>query len=56
MRRADRSGARFAVIIGEDEVAAGRYSLKPLRTDEPQEALELDELVRRLSSALERRE
>lgn len=56
MRRADKSGARFAVIIGEDEVAAGRYGLKPLRTDEPQESLDLDELARRLSSRLERRE
>src|SRR5690606_7875230 len=56
MRRADKSGARFAVIIGEDEVAAGRYGLKPLRADEPQESLDLDELARRLSSSLERRE
>ena len=56
MRRADKSGARFAVIIGEEEVAAGRYGLKPLRTDEPQESLDLDELARQLSSRLERRE
>jgi histidyl-tRNA synthetase len=51
MRRADRSGARFAVIIGEAEIAAGRYGLKPLRTDEPQQALTLDEIAQRLSSA-----
>src|SRR5690606_5708845 len=56
MRRADRSGARFAVIIGEDEVAAGQYALKPLRTDEPQLSLSLDDLVQRLSSAVNRRE
>src|SRR5690606_22727136 len=56
MRRADRSGARFAVIIGEDEVAAGQFGLKPLRTDEPQLSLSLDELVRQLSSAVIRRE
>ncbi|HEX7081408.1 MAG TPA: histidine--tRNA ligase [Gammaproteobacteria bacterium] len=56
MRRADKSGARFAVIIGEEEVAAGRLGLKPLRSDEAQEAVDLEELVRRLSSALERRE
>ena len=30
-KRADGSGARFAVIIGDDEAAAGVVSLKPLR-------------------------
>ncbi|HEX6995025.1 MAG TPA: histidine--tRNA ligase [Gammaproteobacteria bacterium] len=55
-RRADKSGARFALIIGEDEVAAKKYGLKPLRTDEPQLTLSLDEVVRQLSSALDRRE
>ena len=32
MKRADRSGAQVAVILGEDEVAAGAAVLKPLRT------------------------
>ena len=31
MKKADASGARFAVIIGEDEVAARAVTLKPLR-------------------------
>ncbi len=31
MKRADASGARHALIIGEDEVAAGRIAVKPLR-------------------------
>lgn len=31
MKKADASGARYAVIIGEDEVQAGEVSLKPLR-------------------------
>jgi histidyl-tRNA synthetase len=30
MKRADRSGARFAAILGDDEAAAGEISLKPL--------------------------
>ncbi|MCU0760023.1 MAG: histidine--tRNA ligase [Steroidobacteraceae bacterium] len=30
-RRADRSGARLAVVIGEDELARGVVQLKPLR-------------------------
>lgn len=31
MKKADASGARYAVIIGDDEVAAGEISVKPLR-------------------------
>ena len=30
MKKADRSGARYAAILGDDEVAAGEISLKPL--------------------------
>ncbi|MFZ1642072.1 MAG: histidine--tRNA ligase [Candidatus Contendobacter sp.] len=30
-RRADHSGARFALILGEDEIAAGAVAIKPLR-------------------------
>jgi histidyl-tRNA synthetase len=36
MKRADASGAQYAVIIGEDELKAGEVSVKPLRTDQPQ--------------------
>jgi histidyl-tRNA synthetase len=31
MKKADGSGARFAVLIGDDEAQAGEVSLKPLR-------------------------
>jgi len=31
MKKADASGARYALIIGDDEVAAGEVSVKPLR-------------------------
>ncbi len=31
MKKADASGARFALIIGEDEAVAGELTLKPLR-------------------------
>jgi histidyl-tRNA synthetase len=31
MKKADTSGASFAVIIGDDEANAGEVSLKPLR-------------------------
>jgi histidyl-tRNA synthetase len=33
MKRADRSGATVAVLLGEDEVASGTAVLKPLRTE-----------------------
>jgi histidyl-tRNA synthetase len=45
MKKADASGARFAVIIGDDEVSSKRVTLKPLRggggqkTLDPREAL-----------------
>jgi histidyl-tRNA synthetase len=31
LKRADASGARFAVIVGDEEAQAGAVSLKPLR-------------------------
>ena len=31
MKKADASGARFAIILGADEAAAGKVSVKPLR-------------------------
>ena len=48
LRRADKSGARYALIIGEDELASDRVSIKPLRADMPQRLLSLDELVEQL--------
>ena len=33
MKRADASGAEVAVIVGDDETAAGEASVKPLRAD-----------------------
>ena len=36
MKKADASRAAIAVIIGEDEVAAGEVSVKPLRQEVPQ--------------------
>ena len=36
MKKADGSGARYALIVGEDELSADEVSVKPLRTDQPQ--------------------
>jgi len=48
LRRADKSGAVFAVIIGDTELAAGRISVKPLREEAEQELLTLEEFAARL--------
>ena len=44
MRRADRSGAAVAVIVGDAEVAAGEVSVKPLRADRPQSTVPRDRM------------
>ncbi len=48
MKRADQSGARFAIVIGEDEVREHRPALKYLREDRPQESLDVAALIERL--------
>jgi histidyl-tRNA synthetase len=48
LRRADKSGARFALIVGEAERLAGQASLKPLREDLPQELVSFEQCVARL--------
>jgi len=48
MRKADASGARWALIVGEDELAAGAVAVKPLRADRPQQRVPRAELVARL--------
>lgn len=42
MKRANGSGARFAVIIGDDEANEGVVSLKPLRDDGEQQKLSIE--------------
>jgi histidyl-tRNA synthetase len=48
MKVADRSGAPFAAIIGEDEVAAGEVTLRDLRGETGQRRVALDDLVSEL--------
>jgi histidyl-tRNA synthetase len=45
MKKADGSGARYALIVGEDELKAGEVSVKPLRTDQPQTRVKRDALA-----------
>jgi histidyl-tRNA synthetase len=45
MKKADASGARYAVILGEDEAASDRITLKPLRGAGEQRTLALNEAI-----------
>ena len=52
MKRADREGARFVLILGDDEIGKGVYKLKNMKTGEqqPVRAGALDELWARIRS------
>jgi histidyl-tRNA synthetase len=49
MKLANRSGARFAVIIGDDELAAGTVVVKPMRGDGEQIAIDRSEISTHLA-------
>ncbi|MCK4608659.1 MAG: histidine--tRNA ligase [Gammaproteobacteria bacterium] len=44
-KRADKSGARLALVLGEQEVAQGLVTVKYLRSDEMQQQISISELV-----------
>jgi len=50
LRRADKAGAEFAVLIGAEEAAAARATLKNLQSG-GQEQVDFDTLANRLASA-----
>ena len=52
MKTADRSGARFAVIVGSDEVAAGTVTIKPLRGGGDQQVIDRSTLTTYLRNLL----
>ncbi len=47
-KRADKSGAQIALVLGDDEVAQGTVGLKYLREERAQETVAQDELAQRL--------
>ena len=53
LKRADRSGARFALLLGEGELAARAVAVKDLRAGAGQETVAQDVLGRYLKSKLE---
>ena len=47
-RRADKSGAELAIIVGEQEIEQGTVSLKPLKSDGEQKTVKQEELIGQL--------
>ena len=54
MKRADKSAAAYALILGENEVARAEIGLKPLRSNGEQINLPVSELVATLTQLLEK--
>jgi histidyl-tRNA synthetase len=50
MELANKLGARFTLIVGDNEMAAGPYALKNMSTGE-QENLTRDEIAAKLAAA-----
>jgi histidyl-tRNA synthetase len=50
MKKADKSNADYALIIGEDEAAAGQVTIKPLRVDAEQQTVAISELPKLLQA------
>ncbi|MHB8722799.1 MAG: histidine--tRNA ligase [Steroidobacteraceae bacterium] len=52
LKRADKSGAQFAVLLGEDEVARGVVAVKALRGESAQEECPIGQIGERLGVLL----
>ncbi|MGI9272157.1 MAG: histidine--tRNA ligase [Woeseiaceae bacterium] len=53
LKRADKSNAAYALILGEQELADGNIGLKPLRSSEDQISVAMGELAETLSARLD---
>jgi histidyl-tRNA synthetase len=51
-KRADKSGAEFALVLGDDEVARGTVAIKALRREMAQEECPLERISERLGTLL----
>jgi histidyl-tRNA synthetase len=52
MKRADKSGAEFALILGEQELADGCVGIKPMLSTDEQSSVALDDLAETLAKKL----
>ncbi|HIX61877.1 MAG TPA: histidine--tRNA ligase, partial [Candidatus Halomonas stercoripullorum] len=50
IKKADKSGARLALLLGSDELAAGRATLKFLREERDQLSVSQNDLVETLAT------
>ena len=48
MKRANASGSKYAVIVGDNEVEAKKLSVKPLRTGDSQEMFLLQDAINKI--------
>ena len=51
-KKADKIGADYAIILGDDEVSKGQLSIKSLRTDQEQQTLSQQETIAFLQSVI----
>ena len=49
-KKADKSGAALALVIGEDEISNNKTTIKYLREDKPQQQLSEQELIALLTN------
>jgi len=52
MKKADKSGARLALILGDDEVDKQSVTIKHLRSEDEQKLIRQDELAKTLRELL----
>ena len=52
LRRADKSNAEYALILGDQELAEKRVGLKPLRSTDDQSSIAFNELAATLAGLL----
>jgi len=52
LKRADKSNAEIALVLGEQEIADGKIGLKPLRSAEDQSSIAVQELAATLARRL----
>jgi histidyl-tRNA synthetase len=54
LKRADKSNAQYALILGEQELADGNIGMKPLRSTEDQVSVAMDEVAATLAARLDK--
>ena len=53
LKRADKSNAQYALILGEQELADGTIGMKPLRSTEDQLSVAMDNVAEILAARMD---